>query len=93
VKHPYDASSPASDNAALELFAELRDWFVHRDLEQKLILNMILYTAAGATRHIYTNTMNGKQMTILDPATKLWKKKGDVKHYKDESIVNILVEL
>ncbi len=50
-------------------------------------------TSHPATRYIYTNTMNGKRMTILDPATQLWKKKGDVKHYKGEPIVNILVEL
>jgi GNAT superfamily N-acetyltransferase len=57
-----------------------------------------IQTAHAATRHIYVKKMNGKEMTILDPATWLWKKKGDglsrpVKDYKGEPIVNILVKL
>jgi hypothetical protein len=42
--------------------------------------------------------MNGKEMTTLNPANWLWRKKGDglsrpVKDYKGEPIVNILVKL
>jgi hypothetical protein len=136
-KHPYDASSPPSNGPMADLFDEMRDRFVHHDLQQKLKLNMVLCISAGvtqskhsgkglaaqlrihvcnyardtkgfqyafiqttnaATRHIYVKKMNGKEMTILDPATWLWKKKGDgllrpVKDYKGEPIVNILVKL
>jgi hypothetical protein len=136
-KYPYDASSPASNNPMVDLFDDMRDRFVHHDLNQKLKLNMVLCISAGATqskhsgkgvaaqlrarvcdyarntkgfeyafiqtvhpatRHIYVNKMNGKEMTILHPATWLWKKKDDglsrpIKDYKGEPIVNILLKL
>jgi hypothetical protein len=136
-KHPYDASSPASASPWTDLFAEMVDQFVHRDLGQKLKPNMVLaisivatqskHTGKGiatqfstricdyardtkgfqyvfvqttnpATRFIFVNKMNGKEMTILDPASWLWKKKDDgssrpFKDYKGEPIVNILIQL
>jgi GNAT superfamily N-acetyltransferase len=136
-KHPYDASSPASNDPMADLFGEMRDQFVHHDLNQKLKPNMVLCISACATqskhsgkgvaaqlaarvcdyarditgfqyafvqtthprtRYIYVKKMNGKEMTILDPATWLWKKKDDglsrpIKDYKGEPIVNILLKL
>ncbi|CAF1400814.1 unnamed protein product [Rotaria sp. Silwood1] len=55
-------------------------------------------TSNSATRHIYVKEMNGKEMTIIDPATWLWKKKDDgfsrpCKDYEGEPIVNILIKL
>ncbi len=136
-KHPYDSSGPASNNPMSDLSSEMRDRFVHHDLDQKLKPGMVLYISAGATqskhtgkgvaaqlrthvcnyardtkrfeyayiqtvhpatRHIYIKKMNGKEMTTIDPATWVWKKKGDglsrpVKDYKGEPIVNMLVKL
>ncbi|CAF4602061.1 unnamed protein product, partial [Rotaria sp. Silwood2] len=120
-----------------DLFAEMLDQFIHRDFNQELKPNTVLYIIAGATRskhsgktlgaqlrahvctharntkgfqyafiqtcnpatrHIHVKKMNGKEMTILDPATWLWKKKDDglscpFKDYKDEPIVNIFLNL
>ncbi|CAF2868304.1 unnamed protein product [Rotaria sp. Silwood2] len=136
-KHPYDASSPASNDPMVDLFQEMRNRFVHHDFDQKLQPNMVLCISAGATkskhsgkslaaqlrthicdhardtkgfqyafiqttnpatRHIYVKKMNGKETSILDPATWLWKKKNDglsrpAKDYRGEPIVNILVKL
>ncbi|CAF1275331.1 unnamed protein product [Rotaria sordida] len=55
-------------------------------------------TSNPATRHIFVKKMNGKEITIVDPATWLWKKKDHglsrpFKDYKGEPIVNILVKL
>jgi hypothetical protein len=136
-KHPYDPSSPASNNYMVDFFGELRDRFVNHDFDETLKLNMVLCISAGATqskhsgkgvaallrgyvcdyardikgfqyafvqtahpatRHIYIKKLNGKEMTIQDPSTWLWKKKDDglscpMKDYKGESIVNVLVKL
>jgi hypothetical protein len=50
------------------------------------------------TQHIYLNTMDGKDVTIIDPTTSIQKKKGDellcsYKDCKSGSIPNILVKL
>jgi hypothetical protein len=136
-KHPYDASTPASASPWTDFFTEMRDQFVHHDLQQKLKPNMVLeisvvatqskHTGKGiatqfstrvcdyardtkgfqyafaqtnnpATRYIFVNKMNGKEMTIVDPASWLWKKKDDgssrpFNDYKGEPIVNILIQL
>jgi ribosomal protein S18 acetylase RimI-like enzyme len=51
-----------------------------------------------ATRHIFVNKMGGTEVTVIDPTTWIWKKKGDelscpYKDYKGGSIPNILVKL
>ncbi|CAF4908351.1 unnamed protein product [Rotaria sp. Silwood1] len=51
-----------------------------------------------ATRHIYTKKLGGKELTIIDPRTWMWKKKDDglscpYKDYNGESIPNILIKL
>lgn len=54
-------------------------------------------TTNPATRHIYINKMNGKELSMIDPTTWIWKKKGDeicpYKDYKGGSIPNILINL
>jgi hypothetical protein len=50
------------------------------------------------TQHIYLNKMNGKEMTIIDPTTWIWKKKNNqllcpYKNYKGGPIPNILIQL
>jgi ribosomal protein S18 acetylase RimI-like enzyme len=50
------------------------------------------------TKHIYVNKMNGKEVTIVDPTTWIWKKKGNellcpYKDYQGGSIPNILIKL
>ncbi|CAF0924846.1 unnamed protein product [Rotaria sordida] len=51
-----------------------------------------------ATRHIYTKKMGGKELTIFDPRTWVWKKKDDglsrpFEDYKGGSVPNILIKL
>ncbi|CAF4523891.1 unnamed protein product [Rotaria sp. Silwood2] len=52
-----------------------------------------------STRHIYVNKMGGKEVTIVDPTTWIWKKKNSkqllypYKDYKHGLIPNILIEL
>ncbi|CAF3706857.1 unnamed protein product [Rotaria socialis] len=51
-----------------------------------------------ATRHIFLNKMNGKEVTIIDPTTWVWKYENNepirpYKDYKGGSIPNILVKL
>lgn len=55
-------------------------------------------TTHPATHHIFVKKLHGKELKIMDPATWLWKKKGDglscpVKGYNGEPIVNILINL
>jgi hypothetical protein len=50
------------------------------------------------TRHIFVNNMGGKEVTIIDPTTWVWKKKGDelfypYKDYQGGLIPNILIKL
>jgi hypothetical protein len=59
---------------------------------------LLVQTTNPATRHIYLNKMNGKEVTIVDPTTWIWKKKGDellypYKDYKGGLIPNILIKL
>ncbi|CAF4089613.1 unnamed protein product [Rotaria sp. Silwood1] len=51
-----------------------------------------------ATRHIYTKKLGGKELTVIDPRTWLWKKKDDglsrpYKDYEGGSVPNILLKL
>lgn len=50
------------------------------------------------TRHIYMNKMGGEEVTIVDPTTWQWRKKGNgllcpYKNYRGGSIPNILIDL
>ncbi|CAF0874317.1 unnamed protein product [Adineta steineri] len=51
-----------------------------------------------ATRHIYLNILQGKELTVVNPTAWLWKKKDNglfypYKDYKGELISNILIKL
>ena len=54
-------------------------------------------TMNPATHHIYVNKMHGKELTVVDPTTWIWKKKGDgsypYKDYRGGSVPNILIKL
>jgi len=54
-------------------------------------------TTNQATRHIYVNKMGGKELTIIDPKTWIWKKKDDrlcpYKDYSGGPVPNILIKL
>ncbi|UJR11343.1 hypothetical protein I4U23_015524 [Adineta vaga] len=54
-------------------------------------------TTNEATQHIYVNKLGGKVLSVLDPATWIWKKEGGqsrpYKDYKGGSIPNILLAL
>lgn len=59
---------------------------------------LLLQATHPATRHIYVNKMNGKEVTIIDPTTWIWKKNSNgllnpYKDYKGGLIPNILVKL
>jgi hypothetical protein len=59
---------------------------------------LLVQTTSPATRHIYLNKMNGKEVTTIDPTTWIRKKKDDellypYKDYKGGLIPNILVKL
>ncbi|CAF5126326.1 unnamed protein product, partial [Rotaria sp. Silwood1] len=61
-KHPYDASSPASHNPIKDLIEEMLHQFVHRDFDQELKPNMVLFIMAGATRSEYVGKGFGAQL-------------------------------
>ena len=53
-----------------------------------------------ATRHIFVNKMNGKEVTVIDPTAWLWKKNKDddnlsypYKNYQGGLIPNVLIKL
>jgi hypothetical protein len=57
----------------------------------------VVQVAHPGTRHIYLKKMGGKEMTINDLTTWVWKKKGDgicpYKDFKGEPMPNILLKL
>ncbi|UJR32354.1 hypothetical protein I4U23_019817 [Adineta vaga] len=55
-------------------------------------------TTHQATRHVWIKKFAGKEVTIIDPTTWIWKKNGNeltypYKNYKGGSIPNILIKL
>jgi hypothetical protein len=59
---------------------------------------VLVQTTSQATRHIFVNKMNGKEVTIIDPTTWIWKKAKEesycpYKDYQGGLIPNILVKL
>ncbi|CAF3524418.1 unnamed protein product [Rotaria sp. Silwood1] len=80
------------------LAARLRTHLCNYARDTKGFQYAFIQTCHPATRHIYVKNMNGKEMTIVDPATWLWKKKDDglsqpFKDYQGVPVVNILVKL
>ncbi|CAF3388157.1 unnamed protein product [Rotaria sp. Silwood2] len=87
-----------SKHSGKTLGAQLRAHVCTHARNTKGFQYAFIQTCNPATRHIHVKKMNGKEMTILDPATWLWKKKDDglscpFKDYKDEPIVNIFLNL
>ncbi|CAF1399068.1 unnamed protein product [Adineta steineri] len=59
---------------------------------------ILVQVTSQATRHIWVNKLGGKEVTIIDPTTWIWKRKGDevlypYKDYEGGLIPNILVKL
>ncbi|CAF1091909.1 unnamed protein product [Rotaria sp. Silwood1] len=92
------AGATQSKYAGKNLAVQLRTRICDHARDTKGFQYAFIQTTNPATRHIYVKKMNGKEMSILDPGTWLWKKKGDdlscpLASYKGEPIVNILVKL
>ncbi|CAF1048866.1 unnamed protein product [Rotaria sordida] len=92
------AGATRSQHSGKSLGIQLRTRICDHARNTKGFQYAFIKTNNPATRHIYVKKMNGKEMSILDPATWVWKKKGDglscpVKDYKGEPIVNVLVKL
>ena len=80
------------------LAAHLRVHLCNYARDAKGFQYVFIQTSNPATRHIYIDKMNGKELTVIHPGNWIWKKKGDglsrpLKDYRGEPIVNILVEL
>lgn len=87
-----------SQHAGKGIAARLRTHLCNYARDTKGFKYVFVQTAHPATRHIYVKKLNGKEMTILNPASWLWKKKGDglsrpLEQYKGEPVVNMLVPL
>ncbi|CAF3930735.1 unnamed protein product [Rotaria sp. Silwood1] len=92
------AGATRFDHTGKGLAAKLRAHLCNYTRDTKGFQYAFIQTGHPATRHIYINKMNGKEITIIHPANWLWKKKDDglsrpFKDYKDEPAVNILVNL
>jgi hypothetical protein len=66
--------------------------------EKKGFQYILVQVTNQATRHIFVNKMGGKEVTVIDPTTWIWKKKDKgllypYKDYKGGVIPNILVKL
>jgi len=76
----------------------LREIVCNNACNKKGFQYLLVQTTNQATRHIYLNKMNGKEVTIIDPTTWIWKNKDNellypYKDYKGGLIPNILVKL
>ncbi|CAF4759527.1 unnamed protein product [Rotaria sp. Silwood1] len=92
------AGATRSDHAGKGLATQLRFHLCNYARDTRGFQYAFIQTGHSATRHIYVKKMNGKEMRILYPANWLWNKKDDglsrpFKDYKDEPVVNILVNL
>ncbi|CAF4013193.1 unnamed protein product [Rotaria sordida] len=58
---------------------------------------VLVQVSSPATRHIYTKKLGGKELSVIDPTTWIWKKKGDgscpFKECHGDPIPNILIRL
>jgi len=78
--------------------SQLREIVCNNACNKKGFQYLLVQTTNQATRHIYLNKMNGKEVTIIDPTTWIWKNKDNellypYKDYKGGLIPNILVKL
>ncbi|CAF4111886.1 unnamed protein product [Rotaria sordida] len=93
------AGATRSEHVCKGVGAQLRTYICNYARDTKGFQYAFVQTSNPATRNIYIKKMNGKEMRVVDPATWLWKNDNDndsscpLKDYKDEPIVNILVNL
>ncbi|CAF1578174.1 unnamed protein product [Rotaria sp. Silwood1] len=92
------AVATQSKHSKKNLAAQLSTCACHHAQVTKGFQYAFVQTCNSATRHIYVKKMNGKELAVLHPTTWVWKKNGDglscpLQDYKDEPIVNILVNL
>lgn len=92
------AGATNSAHARKGVASALRAHLCHHARTSRGFKCAFVQTIHPATRYIYTKKMNGKELTITDPATWLWKKKDDgssrpLQAYQGEPIVNMLVPL
>ncbi|CAF1250751.1 unnamed protein product [Rotaria sordida] len=85
-------------HAGNNLAAQLRAHICNHARNTRGFQYAFIQTCHPATRHIYVKKMNGKELRVVDPAEWVWKKKDDglsrsFKDYKDEPVVNILINL
>jgi len=73
--------------------------FLANRAKEKGFQYLLVQTTNPATRYIYLNKMNGKEVTIIDPTTWLWKQSPNeeltypYKNYEGGIIPNILIKL
>lgn len=92
------AGATHSQHAGKGIASPLRTHVCNHARDTQGFKYAFIQTAHPATRHIYAKKMNGREMTTVNPATWLWKKKGDglsrpLEGYQGEPIVNMLVPL
>jgi hypothetical protein len=87
-----------AEHSGKGIASEMRKIMCENAREKKGFEYLLVQTTSPATRHIYLNKMNGKEVTTIDPTTWIWKKESEgftypYKDYKGGSIPNILVKL
>jgi hypothetical protein len=78
--------------------SEMRKTICNYARDKRNFQYLLVQVTNQATRHIYLDKMGGKEVTIIDPTTWIWKKKNDellypYKDYKGGLIPNILIKL
>ena len=87
-----------NDHAGKGIASEMRKLICENARDRRGFEYLLVQTTNPATRHIYLNKMNGKEVTIIDPTTWIWKQQDDqisypYKDYLGGLIPNILVKL
>lgn len=85
-------------HAGKGIASELRKTLCDYARERNGFEYVLVQTTNPATRHIYLNKMNGKEMTVVDPTNWRWRKNDEewiypYKDYQGGLIPNILVRL
>jgi hypothetical protein len=92
------AGATQSQHSGKGLASKLHQYLCDYARDNKGFQYAFIQTIHPATRHIYINKMNGKEMTTIRPENWLWNKKGNgllcpFKDYRSGPIVNILLKL
>lgn len=85
-------------HAGKGIASEMRKLICENARDRRGFEYLLVQTTSPATRHIYLNKMNGKEVTIVDPTTWMWKNSDDqitypYQNYQGGLIPNILVKL